>query len=69
MGLVLSEEKIFEKVTAYDDDGRQMMAIAPLTLRVRSANNITLNPFNGIKWPEFYCPSSLKQQSIDRHVA
>jgi hypothetical protein len=32
-------------------------------------NNITLNPFNGIKWPEFYCPSSLKQQAIDRHVA
>jgi hypothetical protein len=32
-------------------------------------NTITLNPFNGIKWPQFYCPSTLKQQSIDGHVA
>jgi hypothetical protein len=32
-------------------------------------NKITINPLNGIKWPEFYCPSSLKQQSIDKHVA
>jgi hypothetical protein len=33
IGLVLSEEKIFEKV--YDDDGHQVMAIAHLTLWVR----------------------------------
>jgi hypothetical protein len=37
IGLVLSEEKIFEKVydvrrTTDDDDGRQVMAIAHLTL-------------------------------------
>jgi hypothetical protein len=39
IGLVLSEEKIFEKVydvrrTTDDDDGRQVMAIAHMTLWV-----------------------------------
>jgi hypothetical protein len=28
IGLILSEEKIFEKFTTYDDDGHQVMAIA-----------------------------------------
>jgi hypothetical protein len=40
IGLALSEEKIFEKVydvrrTTDDDDGRQVMAIAHMTLWVR----------------------------------
>ena len=43
IGLVLSEEKIFEKVydvrRTDDDDGRQVMAIAHLTLWVRWAKN------------------------------
>jgi hypothetical protein len=33
IGLVLSEEKIFKKFTTYDDDGRQVMAIAHMTDR------------------------------------
>jgi len=32
-------------------------------------NTIIRSPFNGIKWPQLYCPSTLKQQSIDGHVA
>ena len=32
IGLVLSEEKILKKFTTYDDDGRQVMAIAHMTL-------------------------------------
>jgi len=38
IGLVLSEEKIFEKVTTDDDDGRQVMAIAHLTRRSLKVN-------------------------------
>jgi hypothetical protein len=37
IGLVLSEEKIFEKVMTDDDDGCQVMAIAHMTLLVRWA--------------------------------
>jgi hypothetical protein len=45
IGLVLSEEKIFEKVydvRRTDDDGRQVMAIAHMTLWVRWAKNVDI---------------------------
>jgi hypothetical protein len=43
IGLVVSEEKIFEKV--YDDDGRQVMAIAHMAIwgRVLGNNSKTVN--------------------------
>jgi hypothetical protein len=51
IGLVLSEEKIFEKVY----DGRQVMRIAHMTLWVRWANNILSNNVH-----QFYNPTRVK---------